>query len=437
MPALSKPPPRLAWTMWGLGAALFLIGFFHRVAPAVMTTNLINDFGLSAAALGNLSAFYFYSYVAMQIPTGILADTRGPRRLMAAGAFVTAIGTLLFALAPSFLWAGLGRFLIGGAVAVAYVGMLKLAVHWLPPHQFALSSGLALLVGIIGAIVAGVPLQLLVDLFDWRTVMLVSAILPLGVGVFIWLFIRDDPQEKGYASYAPILDTGPSQSGQSNGVISGIGEVLHYRNSRLLTLIPGGLSGSVLTFAGLWGVPYLMTHYNLPATQAAALGSVLLVAWAIGGPIMGTLSDRIGRRKPLYIAGIAGAMAAWSIIIFIPGLPGPALILLLAVAGFSSGCMVIGYAFAKESVPPHLAGTVSGLYNMGVLLGPMFLQPAVGWMLDLRWQGHLQNGLRIYELPAFQAGFSLMLAWMVLAFILIFFTRETYCQQITQQGLRR
>ena len=72
MTTLPKPPARLAWAMWGLGATLFLIGFFHRVAPAVMTTELMNAFGLSAAALGNLSAFYFYSYVAMQIPTGIL-----------------------------------------------------------------------------------------------------------------------------------------------------------------------------------------------------------------------------------------------------------------------------------------------------------------------------------------------------------------------------
>ena len=431
-----KPPAQLAWTMWGLGAVLFLIGFFQRVAPAVMTSQLMNAFGLSAAALGNLSAFYFYSYVAMQIPTGILADTRGPRRLMVVGAFVTVIGTLLFALAPTFFWAGLGRFLIGGAVAVAYVGMLKLAVHWLPPHQFALSSGLALLVGVLGAVFAGVPLQLLVEAFDWRSVMLASAILPLVAGIAIGLFVRDDPQEKGYASYAP-LPAAPSPkaspSPPSKGAIAGIREVLHYKNSRLLTLIPGGMSGSVLTFSGLWGVPFLVTHYDLPATQAAALSSILLAAWAIGGPVLGSLSDRIGRRKPLYIAGVIGALVAWSVIIFVPKLPIPLLVLLLIIAGFASGCMIIGYAFVKESVPTHLAGTVSGLYNMGVLLGPMILQPAVGWMLDFNWQGHIENDVRIYDLSAFQSGFALMLAWVGLAFILILFTQETYCRQLTQK----
>ena len=90
------PPARLVWTIWGLGAALFLIGFYHRVAPAVITGPLMQEFGLNAAALGNLSAFYFYSYVAMQVPTGVMADLWGPRRLLTIGALTTGLGTAGF-----------------------------------------------------------------------------------------------------------------------------------------------------------------------------------------------------------------------------------------------------------------------------------------------------------------------------------------------------
>jgi len=89
------PPPRLSWFMWGLGASLYLIGFFQRVTPAVITTELMHDFAISAAGLGSLSAFYFYSYVLMQVPTGILADRLGPRRLLTSGALVAGLGTLL------------------------------------------------------------------------------------------------------------------------------------------------------------------------------------------------------------------------------------------------------------------------------------------------------------------------------------------------------
>ena len=82
----SYPPLRLSWLVWGLAALFYLIGFFHRLAPAVMTQELMRDFDISAAALGNLSGFYFYSYWVMQIPTGVLADSWGPRRLLTFGA---------------------------------------------------------------------------------------------------------------------------------------------------------------------------------------------------------------------------------------------------------------------------------------------------------------------------------------------------------------
>jgi rhodanese-related sulfurtransferase len=108
--AVLKPPSSLAWTVWALGAALYLIAFYQRVAPAVMTADLSRDFGLSATSLGNLSAFYYYGYVAIQIPTGLLADRWGPRRVLAAGAALTAAGTLLFALSPSLGFANAGRF---------------------------------------------------------------------------------------------------------------------------------------------------------------------------------------------------------------------------------------------------------------------------------------------------------------------------------------
>ncbi|MCD4741239.1 MAG: MFS transporter, partial [Desulfobacteraceae bacterium] len=92
---LIGPPMTLAWFIWGLGALFYLAGFFQRVAPGVMTKELMQDFNISASGLGHLSALYFYSYVAMQIPTGILADTLGPRKLLTAGCVVAGMGTLL------------------------------------------------------------------------------------------------------------------------------------------------------------------------------------------------------------------------------------------------------------------------------------------------------------------------------------------------------
>ncbi len=424
----SFPPPAMAWTVWGLGAVFYLIGFYQRVAPAVMTAELMRDFNIGANALGHLSAVYFYTYVAMQIPTGVLADTWGPRRLLTAGAFVAGTGSLVFALGRGVLWAGIGRMLVGGSVAVAYVGLLKLASRWFPTRRFAMVAGLALFFGVVGAVFAGVPLRMSVDAFGWRPVMLASAVFTYGVCTAVWLVVRDDPAEKGYASPADrAADPRPAPRA---GALAGVAQVLRYRNTWLLFVIPGGLVGCILAFGGLWGVPFLTTLYGMSVNQAAAITSALMVAWAVGGPVLGGLSDRIGLRKPLYVAGCGVHALCWAAVLFVPGLPAWLLITLILSAGLATGVMIITFAFVKESVPFRLAGTVSGVCNMGVMLGPTLLQPAMGWMLDRHWQGEMLNGVRAYGLTAYRWAFSLMVAWALLSLVLIFFTRETRCRQM-------
>ena len=427
MSALPPPPLRLSLMIWGLGAMLYHIGFYQRVAPAVLTTELTLEFSLSAMALGNLSAFYFYSYVMMQVPTGLLADHWGPRKLLTMGACVAAIGGAVFAIAPDVWWANFGRLLIGGSVAVAFVGMLKLTGHWLPHRHYALASGMALFVGILGAVFAGVPLRLLVDMFDWRLVMLGSAVGTFAWALAIWWLVRDDPSERGYASYAISNDAAGDGANQS--VLSTILAVFRGHNIWLFFLIPGGVVGCILTFSGLWGVPYLTTQYGLNKTEAAAVCSVLLVAWAIGGPLFGWFSDHIGRRKPIYILGCLVPLFCWAFVLLNPNLSLRLLIAILLVASFFSGCTIVGFAFARESAPIQLSGTVSGVVNMGVMMGPMMMQPVVGWALDRHGADFVAEGIRTYSIDAYHDGFILMLIWLAASTFLVFFTQETYCQQ--------
>jgi sugar phosphate permease len=421
------PPLRLAWLIWGLASLFYVIGFFHRLAPAVMTRELMQDFDISAAALGNLSGFYFYSYWLMQIPTGVLADSWGPRRLLTFGALGSAVGAILFALSPGMVLACIGRLLIGGCVAVAYVVTLKLAVNWFPIRYFSMISGLGLLAGILGAVTAGVPLRLLIDGLGWRPVMLSAAAVTGLLAAVTWALVRDDPSERGYRSHA-VRPTRPEASTRVSAW-AGIVQVFRYANIWLLFFIPASLVGSVLTFCGLWGVPYLTTHYGLSTAQAASLTSLLMICWAAASPVFGWLSDRVGRRKPLMILGQILAGLGWALILMVPGHSSTILTILTAATGVCSASFIICWSLAKESVPTHLAGTVSGVINMGIMLGPTLLQPAVGWMLDRRWEGAVREGVRVYSLEAFQAAFGLMLAWILLALVLLGFTRETACRQ--------
>lgn len=97
--------------------------------------------------------------------------------------------------------------------------------------------------------------------------------------------------------------------------------------------------------------------------------------------------------------------------------------------GFASSAIVIGMAFVKESVPLALAGTVSGISNMGMEMGPMILQPAIGLVLDFGWDGLLENGIRIYDLNAYHMSFCVIIGLSILGTLLITFANETYCQQ--------
>ena len=398
----------------------------------MMTDRLMADFNIGASGLGNFSAFFFLSYVAMQIPTGILCEVWGARRLLTAGALISAAGAFLFAVSPGVAAANAGRLLIGGSVAVAYVSMLKLAAHWFAPRMYAAMGGFALLCGVIGAVSAGVPLRMLVDAFGWRPVMFAASAAGLTLAAAMWLVVRDAPEDRGYSGYAPVESR---TAGLTPGeLVRGLKTVLTYKNTWLLSLAPAGMVGPILAFSGLWGVPFFTTHYGLSPAGAAAMTSALMVAWAAGGPLLGGLSDRIGRRKPLYLAGALVACCGWSVIVYVQGISIVALTVLVLVVGFASGVMIIGFAFVKESVPLHLAGTVTGVCNMGVMTGPMILQPAIGIVLERYWSGAVENGARIYDLTAYRTGFGLMIGFSVATALLVALATETRCRQIEQQG---
>jgi MFS family permease len=253
----------------------------------------------------------------------------------------------------------------------------------------------------------------------------VSAALTAILCIATWLRVRDDPVERGYASHYQ----GEHGSHAGASVLRGLMEVLSYRNVWILTAVPIGFSGAVLTFAGLWGVPFLRQVHGLDPKAAAAITSTLLVAWALGGPLLGSWSERMQMRKPLYLIASGVALLGWSAIIFLP-LPLWALVVLLVPTGFASGNIIIGFAWAKESVPLRLVGTASGFCNMGPLLGGMLLQPAMGWILDRRWDGTLAAGVRIYDAGAYRAGFTLLFATMVLAAFILILAKDSHCKQM-------
>ena len=418
------PPVTLAWLTWGLLASLYFVGFFQRVAPAVMVDELMRDFSIAATLLGNLSAIYFYTYAAMQIPSGLLADAVGPRRVATAAAIVAAAGIALFAVADTLWLATLGRGLIGASVAVAFVACMKLAGHWFPANRFATVTGISLLIGNLGGVLAGVPLSEAVASVGWRAAMMASAAVTLVLAAAVWLWVRDDPGERGYASHAhpEVLNNAAMSPRQS------LKRVLAERDTWLLFLAGGLIAAPVLTFAGLWGVPYLVQVHGLERSHAAGFTTAMLLGFAIGGPLLGALSDRVGRRKLPYLGAAFVHAIGWALFLLTDDHSASALTLLFALIGFSAGGLIIGFAFAREVNHPGAAGTVGGVVNMAVLGFAAIQQSAVGWILDRNWQGAMIEGARIYDAAAYHAAFLWLAISGVGAVLAVALTRETYCR---------
>ena len=403
---------------WFVAAFGFFFAWVLRISPSVMIEPIMAEFAVGGALLGALSGLYFYTYAALQMPAGIAMDRWGPRRALALAALVTAAGTALFALAPTIEVAYLGRLLLGGGVSFAFVGSLVLASRWFPPRRFALFSGLGMGVGLLGGIAGQAPLAMLVERTGWRDAMVVLALCALAVGAASWLIVRDGPAPRA----APKAhEDGPS-------VLQDLWGVVRRPQTLYIAFFAGLMSGPMLTFGALWGVPYTMQAYGLGRIEAASVMAPILFGFTAGAPSWGWLSDRIGRRKvPMLAGGLTGLLATIAAL-YVPGVPLAAYGVLLFLLGFGGAAMAVSYAAAREHNASGGTGAALGFVNMVSVLGGAVFQPVIGWLLDLRWDGALVGGARVYALENYRVALLVLHGMFLTAIVLALRVRETWCR---------
>ncbi|HEX2825591.1 MAG TPA: MFS transporter [Burkholderiales bacterium] len=359
---------RLRRAVFTLGVAAFWLSFFHRVAPAALAGELTHAFGVSGAALGALAATYFYVYALMQLPTGVLADTLGPRLTLAAGSFLAGVGSLMFAAAPDLAMAAAGRTLIGLGVSVAFVCVMKLNASWFEERRFATMTAWANVVGIAGAFAATVPLAWLITLVSWRAVFGAIGVVSLALALLTLWMVQDAPAPR---------DT---RHDDAEPWYRGLAAVVRNRATWPGFWVNFGLSGVNMSFVGLWAVPFLTATYGMTAVEASRHTSLILAGYACSTVLVGWWSDRMQRRRPLIIASGALYLACW--VLWIAGVAhGWTYPLALTTGAVFSG-FSLSWACAKEVNAPRYAGTATSLVNVGGFLSAGLLQPLVGWVLD-------------------------------------------------------
>lgn len=370
----------------------FFYAFATRVSPSVMVDELMRDFALGAAILGNLSAIYFYAYGGMQIPIGLMLDRFGPARLLGGGALLAGVGCALFATADSVTLAYVGRLLIGGGCASSWIGALTVITQNFPRRRFAALAGGTQALGMLGATMGQLPVGLVVEAQGWRAALWSLAALGAVLGLLMLVTLRG---------------RGASPGG-SVGVRRGLRIALANPQTWLCSLFGMAMVAPVVAFAGLWAVPYLMQVHGMDRTHAAGIASLMFLAWAVGAPVFGAISDRLGKRRIIMVAGATSATLLLGMLPFMEHASIGLLVAWILGVGFLASAYVAGIALARDSNPEAIGGTVMGLVNTAVIASGAILQPLIGYVLDRHWSGVIAAGARIYSPQAYSWGLALL-----------------------------
>ncbi|WP_425446296.1 MFS transporter [Dethiothermospora halolimnae] len=417
------------WAIWGILAIAYVIVFFHRVAVGVVREELISDFGIGDVQFGNIGAMYFYAYMLMQIPCGILADTLGARKTVTLGVLFAGIGSIIFSVGQTIAFAYVGRLIVGLGVSVVFVSTLKVLSNWFREEEFGKMSGFTSFIGNGGALLAQFPLAFLVGLIGWRLSFAGIGAVTIVVGILIYIIVRNKPEDVGLR---PIMDE------EGNKDIN-IGESIKsvFLNIRTWPsfFAFGGMFGSVIAFMGQWGTPYMQHVYNISKAKASTFPMAVTIGLMIGSLAVGTISDRIGKRKKPFLIFSLAYFCTWVVLLFVnPGnMPFSILYILLFMMGFTAAGFILSWACAKEVNLPRYAGMSTGTANMGGFLFAAIIQPLIGYILNNNFTGEIIEGTKIYSIDDYNKGFLVCIVAIVISIISILFIKETNCKNIVRK----
>ncbi len=397
---------RTATVAWLITATYYFYQYTLRSAPAVMMPQLSDAFGLTAMGVASMVGLFYYGYSPFSLVAGVALDRWGPRKVVPIGAAAVGIGALMFASGDSGL-ASVGRLLQGAGGVFALVGAVYIASKNFPPSRAATLIGATQMFGMAGgsagqfmvgpAIAAGMP---------WSSFWIGMGCAGIVIGALLLV----------------LLPRSEAPANQDNWLREAGGSLLTvFRNpqSILCGMIAGLLFIPTTIFDMVWGVRYLQEAHGVGYGEAVMRSATVPLGWIIGCPLLGAVSDRIGRRRPVILAGAIVLLGCLAWILYGPTDILPPYVLGL-IAGIASGAAMIPYSVIKEANPPHMSGTATGVINFinftfSALLGPVF-----GTLLM-----RAAAGAKEMELAHYQQAFLPLLVGVAIAIVLTLILRET------------
>jgi MFS family permease len=397
---------RVAAVAWLLTAVFYFYQYAMRSAPAVMMPQLSKAFGVTAVGVASIVGLFYYGYSPFSLVAGAAMDRFGPRKLVPFAAAIVGIGALLFSTGTTNI-ASVGRFMQGAGGVFALVGAIYIVTKNFSAAQAATLIGATQMFGMAGGSAGQFVVGPLISSgVSWNKFWLGMGAAGLVIAVLLYFLIPSEaPRSTQDEGWKPIA--------------LAFGVVFRNPQSILCGLISGLMFIPTTIFDMVWGVRYLQEAHGLDYADAVMRSATVPFGWIIGCPLLGFISDRIGRRKPVIIgsAFVLLVLMAWALYGKTGVLP-PYVIGL--VMGIASGAAMLPYTVIKEANPPQYGGTATGVINFlnftfSALLGPIF-----GWLF-IRSSG----GTSQVTLANYQSTFRPLLVGVGIAIILAFVLKET------------
>jgi len=373
-----KAPPK-AWLVWAIGAGVYVLAVFHRSSLGVAGPLAEQRLHLSAAQLSSFVMLQLAIYAAMQVPTGIMVDRFGPRRMLLAATLTMGIAQILFSVVTAYVPALLARGLLGCGDAMTYIAVLRLVAGWFPARRYPVMTSFTGLAGSLGNIVATVPLTGLLHAFGWQTTFAVAGGISVAYGA---LLLRP-------ATRAPFR---AAEERAANGPVGGrrvgteVKSAWRLPSGRLGFWVHFTCMAGPTTFATLWGFPYLTQGLGYSAATASSLLLLLVFGGVAANLAVGQVVGRRPEvRTPMAVVVCALAILAWLVLIIWPGGHPPFAVVVMVVLVFSmSGpTSAVAFMLARDYNPRHRISTATGMVNIGGFCGAVVGIFLVGQILDL------------------------------------------------------
>lgn len=367
---LTSRKPR-AINMWLITTIFAFVQFFLQIVYAAMSDQIMGNFHIGAALTGLLSSTFFYTFIALQIPAGIILDRCNIRYVITISTAICGIGCILFGLAPNFHFAIIGRLLMGMGGSFGFLGMTRVVRLWYKSNQFSLMVGMSeLLANLAAAFGIGVATFFIVK-FGWRSNMVAFGILTLVISLISYLYLRQPEKNRKLRTY-------------KLSVWKQLLMVIRKPQCWLVCLYILGTGSVINAFCGLWGLPFLSSIYGLSHEMAGIGIAIVFIGLAVGCPIIGMIVNTIGQVKQIMIICAFICAMLMTAIIFPLGNYGQQWVfLLLFLLGLFGSCYFLAFEKMKHLVHESVQGIAIALCNMSMMISALIFQPLIGFVLQI------------------------------------------------------